>query len=123
MVRAICVAGVLMAFGIGVISAADPAVPAKGQAALSAFLSDVVASGEVPGVVAMVVGRDRILFEGAFGKRDVARNADDAADTLFRIASMTKPLTTTAILMLVEEGARGRRAGQEVPAPVRPRRC
>ena len=68
MVRAVGVAGVLLAFGIGVISAADPAVPAEGQAALSAFLRDAVVRSEVPGVVAMVVGRDRVLYHEAFGK-------------------------------------------------------
>jgi CubicO group peptidase (beta-lactamase class C family) len=71
---------------------------------LSAFLGDAVAGGQVPGVVAMVVSRDRILYEGAFGKRDVARNVDMTADTIFRVASMTKPLTTAAILMLADEG-------------------
>ena len=107
MVRAFCVAGVLMAFGIGVISAADPAVPAEGQAALSAFLRDVVVRGEVPGVVAMVVGRDRVLYHEAFGKQDVARDLAMQKDSIFRIASMTKPMTSTAVMMLVEEGKIG----------------
>ena len=107
MVRAICVAGVLMAFGLGVISAADPAVPAEGQTALSAFLRDAVARGEVPGVVAMVVGRDRVLYHEAFGKQDVARDLAMQKDSIFRIASMTKPMTSTAVMMLVEEGKIG----------------
>ncbi len=107
MVRAICVAGVLVAFGLGVISAADPAVPAEGQTALSAFLRDAVARGEVPGVVAMVVGRDRVLYHEAFGKQDVARDLAMQKDSIFRIASMTKPMTSTAVMMLVEEGKIG----------------
>ena len=102
--RVLIAVGLVLACGATMRSAADPAVSEAGRQSWSAFLRDVVARGEVPGVVAMVVGRDRILFEGAFGKRDVARNADMTADTLFRIASMTKPLTTTAILMLVDEG-------------------
>jgi CubicO group peptidase (beta-lactamase class C family) len=93
--------------GASVILAADPVVPADGQAALSAFLRDAVAKGEVPGVVAMVVSRDRVLYHEAFGKQDVARNADMSKDAIFRIASMTKPLTSTAIMMLVEEGKVG----------------
>ena len=71
---------------------------------LSTLLGDAVARGDVPGVVAMVVGRDRILYEGAFGKRNVTRDADMTIDTIFRIASMTKPLTTAAIMMLADEG-------------------
>jgi CubicO group peptidase (beta-lactamase class C family) len=90
--------------GVAMRSAADPAVSESGRQSLSAVLREAVARGEVPGVVAMVVGRDRILYEGAFGKRDVARNTDMTADTLFRLASMTKPLTTAAVLMLVDEG-------------------
>ena len=107
MVRGFCLACVLVAFGFSVISAADPAVPTEGQTALSTFLRDVVARGEVPGVVAMVVGRDRILYHEAFGKLDVARNVEMPRDAIFRIASMTKPMTSTAVMMLVEEGKIG----------------
>jgi CubicO group peptidase (beta-lactamase class C family) len=74
------------------------------SSALATCLGTAVARGEVPGVVAMVVGPDGILYEGAFGKRNVARDADMTIDTIFRIASMTKPLTTTAIMMLADEG-------------------
>ena len=91
-------------YSVAMRSATDPAVSDVGRRSLSACLRNAVASGEVPGVVAMVVGRDRILYEGAFGKRDVARRADMTADTIFRIASMTKPLTTAAFLMLADEG-------------------
>jgi CubicO group peptidase (beta-lactamase class C family) len=107
MVRAISVACVLVALGIGVISAADPTVPAEGQTALSTFLREAVAKGEVPGVVAMVVGRDRILYHEAFGKQDVAKGVEMRKDSIFRIASMTKPMTSTAVMMLVEEGKIG----------------
>ena len=72
----LCLVSVLVASGFSVIWAADPSVPAEGQAALSTFLRDAVARGEVPGVVAMVVGRDRILYHEAFGKLDVARNVE-----------------------------------------------
>ena len=121
MVRAICVACVLVAFGVGVISAADPAVPAEGQRAISAFLRESVSRGEVPGVVAMVVGRDRILYHEAFGKQDVARDLAMQKDSIFRIASMTKPMTSAAIMMLVEEGKLGLDDPvSQVPAAVRP---
>jgi methyl acetate hydrolase len=103
-IRSLIAAGLVLACGVTMRSAPDPAVSEAGRQSLSAFLSDAVAKGEVPGVVAMVVGRDRILYQGAYGKRDVARNADMTVDTIFRIASMTKPLTTAAILMLADEG-------------------
>ena len=102
--RGLIAVGLVLAGGATMRSATDPAVSDVGRQSLSAFLRDAVANGEVPGVMAMVVGRDRILYEGAFGKRDVARNAAMTADSVFRIASMTKPLTTAAILMLADEG-------------------
>ena len=45
-----------------------------GKAALSRQLSSAVSRGDTPGVVALVVGRDGVLYEGAAGKLDVAHN-------------------------------------------------
>lgn len=58
----------------------------------------------VPGLVALVVGPDGVLYQEAFGKLDVAGNTPMPKDAIFRIASMTKPVTSFAIMMLVEEG-------------------
>src|SRR5213075_2340286 len=102
--RLLIALGLVLAYGATMRSATEPSLSEAGRRSLSAFLEAAVARGEVPGVVAMVVGRDRIIYEGAFGKRDVGRNADMSTDTIFRIASMTKPLTTAAILMLADEG-------------------
>ncbi len=71
---------------------------------LDGFLRSRVEAGDVPGVVAMVVDRDATVYAGAFGKADVARNRSMAPDSIFRIASMTKPVTSLAAMMLVEQG-------------------
>ncbi|HEV3140270.1 MAG TPA: serine hydrolase domain-containing protein, partial [Vicinamibacterales bacterium] len=71
---------------------------------VSDFLRTRVERGDVPAVVAAVVNRDEVIYIGAFGKRDVAANSAIAPDALFRIASMTKPVTSLAVMMLVEEG-------------------
>jgi methyl acetate hydrolase len=63
-----------------------------------------VARGDTPGVVALVVDRDRVLFEGAAGKLDVGHDVPMPANAIFNIASMTKPVTSVAIMMLLEEG-------------------
>jgi CubicO group peptidase (beta-lactamase class C family) len=63
-----------------------------------------VAAGDVPGVVAMVVDRQSTIYSGAFGKADVASHRPMSADSIFRIASMTKPITSLAAMMLVEQG-------------------
>ena len=51
---------------------------------------------EVPGVVAVAANSDGVIYEGAFGKRDLATGTDMTADSVFWIASMTKALTATA---------------------------
>ncbi len=75
-----------------------------GKAALSRQLSGAVSRGDTPGVVALVVGRDGVIYEGAAGKLDVAHNIAMPVDAIFSIASMTKPVTSVAIMMLFEEG-------------------
>ena len=59
---------------------------------------------EVPGVVAVAANSDGVIYEGAFGKRDLATGTDMTADSVFWIASMTKALTATAAMQLVEQG-------------------
>jgi methyl acetate hydrolase len=75
-----------------------------GKDALSHQLNDAVSRGDTPGVVALVVDRDGVLYEGAAGKLDVAHNIAMPVDAIFAIASMTKPVTSVAIMMLFEEG-------------------
>jgi CubicO group peptidase (beta-lactamase class C family) len=60
--------------------------------------------GDVPGVVTLIVNREGVLYQGAAGKQDVARGVAMPADAIFRIASMTKPVISVAIMMLVESG-------------------
>ena len=75
-----------------------------GKAVLSRQLSDAVARRDAPGVVALVVSRDAVLYQGAAGKLDVAHDIAMPANAIFAIASMTKPVTSVAIMMLFEQG-------------------
>ncbi len=68
------------------------------------LLRSACESGGLPGVVAMLANRDGTLFEAAFGERSVGSGAPMTLDTVVWIASMTKALTTTAALQLVEQG-------------------
>jgi len=68
-------------------------------------LQAAVAAGAVPGVVAMAAGPDGVLYEGAAGKRSTAADDPITPDTMMRIASMTKMITTTAALQLIERGS------------------
>lgn len=85
-------------------SAGLPKLNTKGAAAIDRMLEAATANKEIPGVVAAVVNKDQILYLKAFGKQDVGKNIPMTKDTVFRIASMTKPVTSVAIMMLVEQG-------------------
>jgi methyl acetate hydrolase len=61
-------------------------------------------SGDVPGVVAMAATRDGKIYEGAFGERALSSGAAMTTDSVFWIASMTKAITSTAAMQLVERG-------------------
>ena len=67
-------------------------------------LASAVTRGDVPGVVAVAVNRDGIIYQGAFGKADVGRERPMTADALFRIASMGKAFTSVAAMQLYERG-------------------
>ena len=78
---------------------------ARGQAApIDKVLANAVMRGDVPGVVAMATDRRGILYQGAFGVADVANPRLLTVDAIFRIASMTKPVTSVAAMQLVEQG-------------------
>ena len=81
-----------------------PALTPNGTTEINAILQRAVQQGVVPGVVAIVANKDRILYENAFGLMDVAKQKPMTKDAIFRIASMTKPVTSASIMMLVEEG-------------------
>jgi hypothetical protein len=59
---------------------------------------------QVPGVVAMAVTDSEIIYQGAFGKRDLGKPDAMTLDTVFWIASMTKAITGAAAMQLVEQG-------------------
>ena len=71
---------------------------------IDAVLQPDVPSDIAPGVVAMAADRDGIIYQGAFGQRDLDSGAPMTLDTIFRIASMTKAVTSVAAMQFVERG-------------------
>src|SRR4051794_41548779 len=67
-------------------------------------LNNAVERGDAPGVVAMAAGDDGPIYEGAAGVREAGADDPITPDTMMRIASMTKMVTTVAALQLVERG-------------------
>jgi len=81
---------------------------AQGGAAQSrqidAVLRRAADTNEVPGVVAVAANDKSVIYEGAFGTRDLAKGPAMTVDTIFRLASMTKAVTSVAAMQLVEQG-------------------
>src|ERR1700720_4093820 len=73
-------------------------------AAIDAALSRAIDAKEVPGVVALAATEAGVLYQGAFGLRDLVDGPAMTRDSVFRIASMTKAVTSVAAMQLVEQG-------------------
>ncbi len=71
---------------------------------VGAAMQEQIAKNEIAGAVTMVVTKNKVRHLEATGFADVAAQKPMAADTVFWIASMTKPVSATAVLMLQDEG-------------------
>ena len=74
------------------------------KAQIDQLLRQKSESREIPGVVAVAANNQEVIYQGAFGKRDLSRDEAMTPDTVFWIASMTKAITTAAAMQLVEQG-------------------
>ena len=84
------------AAGTARLSAAEPSV--------SSVLQPFVESGSLAGAVTVVANKDKVLSLETVGYMDVGAKQAMKADSLFWIASMSKPITGTALMLLVDEG-------------------
>ncbi len=73
-------------------------------ARIDAMCIEAVRDGDIPGVVALVARNGRIIYHKAFGFADNASKRNLKRNDIFRIASQTKAITATAVMMLWEEG-------------------
>jgi CubicO group peptidase (beta-lactamase class C family) len=71
---------------------------------VSQFFKAETAAKRVPGAVVMIARDGKVVYQEAFGVRDPASAAPMQKDSIFRMYSMTKPITGVAVLMLMEEG-------------------
>src|ERR1700719_2411620 len=83
-------------FGLAQITASLDSIPAR--------MHDVIVANEVPGAVTVVATGDSVLRMDAQGWADPEHKSFMRVDSIFWIASMSKPITTVAVLMLMEEG-------------------
>jgi CubicO group peptidase (beta-lactamase class C family) len=71
---------------------------------LSAALNERIASGHIPGAVALIARHGKVAYHQSFGRLDPASQTPMGTDAIFRIYSMTKAIVSVAVMMLWEEG-------------------
>src|SRR5271169_2857637 len=85
------------------ISSAEDGSPASGGR-MAAVLQPLVDNHTLAGAVVLVADKDKVLDVEAVGYADIDAKKPKQTDCLFWIASLSKPITTAALMMLVDEG-------------------
>ena len=86
------------------VSVLLPAVAFATESGIAEKMRTAVDQKEVAGTVTLVVAPDKVVALDVVGQADVTNNVPMKADTIFWIASMTKPITAAAVMMLQDEG-------------------
>lgn len=97
----------LAAQGLPVGHPAELGFSTEGLARIDTLFRSYVDQGKAPGVVALVARHGQLVWSGAYGMADREAGRPMTMDALFRIASESKPVTSVAAMMLVEEGRLG----------------
>lgn len=71
---------------------------------IASHIQGAIDSSYISGAVALIARDDKIIYHNAFGFSDSTKSRPMTTDNIFRFASMTKPITSTAIMQLVEQG-------------------
>ncbi|WP_164938283.1 serine hydrolase domain-containing protein [Bradyrhizobium guangzhouense] len=106
--RRALVAALVILFGVvgaqaGSESRAHSFTP-DGLAKVSDYIRNEIATGKIPGAILLLQQHGKPVYYENFGVRDVATEISMSADTIFRLYSMSKPVTAVLAMMLVEEG-------------------
>jgi len=104
LVLALATVGYLEAVRAGSASEVAHQFSSEGLARVSDFIRNEIASGKIPGAILLIRQHGQPVYDKNFGVRDVATELSMSADTIFRLYSMSKPITSVAAMMLVEDG-------------------
>src|ERR1700755_1794741 len=77
---------------------------AAGLAQVSDYIRNEIATGKIPGAILLIQQHGKPVYFENFGVRDIATEISMSADTIFRLYSMSKPITSVAAMMRVEDG-------------------
>ncbi|WGR74115.1 MULTISPECIES: serine hydrolase domain-containing protein [unclassified Bradyrhizobium] len=106
--RALIAALVLLFGAIGAQAGSERRVAhnfsPEGLAKVSDYIRNEIATGKIPGAILLLQQHGKPIYYENFGVRDVATEISMSADTIFRLYSMSKPITSVMVMMLVEEG-------------------
>ena len=76
----------------------------EGLTRVAGYVANEIRSGKIPGAILLIQQHGKPVVFDNFGVRDVATELSMSADTIFRLYSMSKPITSVAAMMLVEDG-------------------
>lgn len=93
-----------LCFGLELVPPSQIGLAREKLDAITHYLEGEVAAGHVAGAAGFIARHGQIGYFQAAGFSDIEAKRDMTSDTLFRIASMTKAITSVAVMMLVEEG-------------------
>jgi len=68
------------------------------------YIRNEIATGNIPGAILLIQQHGKPVYFESFGVRDIATKLSMSADTIFRLYSMSKPITSVAAMMLIEDG-------------------
>src|ERR1700759_3466555 len=104
-VRRLAAAAAILLFAAGGARAEQPRpFSAEGLAKVSDYIRNEGATGKIPGAILLIQQHGKPVYFENFGVRDVATELSMSADTIFRLYSMSKPITSVMAMMLVEDG-------------------
>jgi len=108
MIRCVLVVLTLLAFApimaMDIGPAAEAGVSEERLERIDEAINQAIAVGEIPGAVAIVARHGKVIYHRAFGNADVAAKEPMRTDSIFRIASMTKAVSSVAAMVLYEQG-------------------
>jgi CubicO group peptidase (beta-lactamase class C family) len=101
---AVLTAGVAFADSVGRANPEAAGLSRERLGRIGTYLSNEIAANRIPGAIVLIQRKGKLAYFETFGVRDPATRAPMTANSIFRIYSMSKPITTVAAMMLVEEG-------------------
>jgi CubicO group peptidase (beta-lactamase class C family) len=90
--------------GLPVALSGDEGMSAQRLSRIDTVMNRFVKEGKIPGAVSLIARHGKVVYYKAFGQKDIAAHTAMNTDAMFRIASMTKAITSVAVMTLYEQG-------------------